>query len=158
MKGNLYIRNLLFTILQPGLVVGLIPNLIIQYYKISLPHNSQEIYNLIILILFISGFLILMYCIYLFIKQGRGTLSPFDPTEVLVTTGLYQYSRNPMYLGVMAMLVSESLYFRSYELAVYSLTIFIIFNGFIVLHEEPRLLKEFKTAYITYKKKVRRWI
>ncbi|MBK9108699.1 MAG: isoprenylcysteine carboxylmethyltransferase family protein [Saprospiraceae bacterium] len=158
MKGNLYIRNLLFTVLQPGIVVGLFPFLIIQFYNIPLPSIALDVPVLLLILLFISGFLILMYCIYLFIKFGKGTLSPFDPTQELVTSGLYQYSRNPMYLGVITMLIAEIFLFKSNELGIYSLIIFIIFNGFIVLHEEPRLQKEFGSTYAEYKKKVRRWL
>lgn len=158
MKGNLYIRSILFTILQPGLVVALIPYFIIQYVHMEIPPIPMNGFGLFIPILFIVGILLLFHCVYLFIKFGKGTLSPLDPTQQLVTSGVYQYSRNPMYLGVIAMLVAENLFFQIKELYWYTLIIFIIFNLFIMLHEEPRLEKDFGLAYTDYKKKVRRWM
>jgi protein-S-isoprenylcysteine O-methyltransferase Ste14 len=72
-----------------------------------------------------------------------------------VIKGLYRYSRNPMYVGVMLILIGESVFFNSPSLWAYSLVIFILF---ILLVEEPRLRKDFSTAYREYCKQVRRWL
>ncbi|MBK8956581.1 MAG: isoprenylcysteine carboxylmethyltransferase family protein [Saprospiraceae bacterium] len=158
MSTSLYFRNLFFIIVQPGLVTLLIPYLL--YKKFEIPVQDFEIKPLPILLffLFIAGFAILLHCVYRFIHQGIGTLSPLDPTKHLVTKGLYAYSRNPMYIGVMAMLIAESFYFRSSLLGCYTLCIFLLFNAFILLHEEPRLQKVFGSDYQKYKAKVRRWL
>ena len=100
----------------------------------------------------------MLHCIVNFAIKGRGTLSPADPTKRLVINGLYKYSRNPMYIGVILILVGESIFSRSQSLWIYSLIIFIAFNVFIVGFEEPRLRSDFGEEYRAYCKKVRRWM
>ncbi|NBV29650.1 isoprenylcysteine carboxylmethyltransferase family protein [bacterium] len=157
---SLFIRNLIFTILQPGIVAGLIPYLILGnkvndiFVQQLLPnglHNSGAI-------IFVIGFVIMVSCIISFAVKGRGTLSPADPTKKLVTTGLYKFSRNPMYVGVTLILIGEAIFFQSVVLLIYSLSIFIAFNIFTILVEEPRLRNNFGEEYKKYCDKVRRWI
>ncbi len=105
----------------------------------------------------ILGFLILMSCILRFATEGKGTISPIDPTKNLVAKGLYRYSRNPMYVGVMLLLLGEAVFWQSLFLAGYAAVVFIGFNLFIIIHEEPRLKRDFGTEYELYFQKVRRW-
>ena len=104
------------------------------------------------------GLAVLLTCIVSFATRGRGTLSPADPTKKLVISGLYRFSRNPMYIGVTMMLLGESIFFRSYVLGAYTLFIFIAFNIFIIFFEEPRLQDDFGSEYNQYTQKVRRWL
>lgn len=155
---SLYLRNLFFTILQPGVVAGLVPYLLLRTDQKERILQPFYILQYMGLLLFVFGFLVMMNCILNFAIHGKGTLSPADPTKKLVIAGLYKYSRNPMYVGVILMLVGEAVFFQSNKLGFYSLIIFSIFRLFIVLFEEPRLKKDFGTAYEQYCKKVRRWI
>ncbi len=100
----------------------------------------------------------MLYCIFSFATKGQGTLSPFDPTKKLVKEGLYNYSRNPMYVGVLLILIGETLVYKSMPLALYTLGIFVLFHLFIVFVEEPRLKRDFGDQYIDYQRKVRRWV
>ena len=109
------------------------------------------------LTIFTVGLVIMLICVASFAVRGKGTLSPADPTKKLVISGLYRFSRNPMYVGVTMMLLGESIFFRSYMVGAYALLIFIAFNIFIVFFEEPRLQNDFGSEYNEYIKKVRRW-
>lgn len=155
---SLFLRNLIFTILQPGLVAGLVPYWIVRnetnVWPIPLIGATEYLGSLI----FVIGTTIMFLCIGSFAVKGRGTLSPIDPTQKLVITGLYRFSRNPMYVGVMLMLVGESILYRSTSLTIYSAIVFLTFNIFIQLVEEPRLRKDFKEEYDNYCQAVRRWI
>lgn len=155
---SLFGRNLFFTILQPGMVCGLFPWLIArQQYRQALGTVlSFDQYAGIVV--FLTGVIITLHCITRFALEGRGTLSPADPTRQLVISGLYQYSRNPMYIGVMFTLIGECLFSQSTSLWLYSLFIFTAFNVFIIGWEEPRLRKDFGMAYKDYCRKVRRWL
>ena len=155
---SLFLRNLLFTALQPGLVTGLFPYLILKSRSPELFSGSFGLLQFLGIFLFVTGTAVLIDCIIRFAIQGEGTLSPADPTKKLVVSGLYKYSRNPMYWGVMMMLIGETLFFESKELWMYTLFIFITFYLFIVLVEETRLRKDFGQDYEAYRKKVRRWI
>lgn len=151
---SLYLKNLFFIVLQPGLVVFYIPYLILNG---ELALNLYSVRQLTGLFIFGIGLIIMLHCIYRFIVEGYGTISPFIPTKKLVVNGLYKYSRNPMYLGVLIMLLAECFISASFYLMTYSLLVFLLFNLFIILVEEPRLIKVFGKEYKQYKKKVRRW-
>jgi protein-S-isoprenylcysteine O-methyltransferase Ste14 len=155
---SLLLRNLFFTVLQPGIVAGLIPYFILNKKLDDLIRLPVRIHEKTGLFLFISGLIIMLICIYNFAAKGRGTLSPADPTKKLVTEGLYRYSRNPMYVGVIMILIGESVYTGSFSLLMYSFVILTAFHLFIVFQEEPRLQKDFGEEYTEYSRKVRRWI
>jgi len=155
---SLLLRNLFFTILQPGIVAGLIPFFILDKKLVDLFRLPVRIHEKTGLFLFISGLIVMLICIFNFAVKGRGTLSPADPTKKLVSEGLYRYSRNPMYVGVMMILIGESVYTGSFSLLVYSLVILTAFHLFIVFREEPRLQRDFGEEYTEYSQKVRRWI
>jgi protein-S-isoprenylcysteine O-methyltransferase Ste14 len=100
---------------------------------------------------------IVLHCIWGFAFRGGGTLAPIAPPNVLVTTGLYRYTRNPMYLGVFTVLSSEALFFEKAVLLIYAVIMLAIFHLFVVLHEEPRLKKYFGEQYKEYCRVVPRW-
>ena len=154
---SLFLRNLFFTILQPGIVAILIPFWLSGKSLKTLFVQIFDWYHYLGLTIFTVGLVIMLICIISFGIRGKGTLSPADPTKKLVISGLYRFSRNPMYIGVMMMLIGESIFFRSYVLGAYALIIFIVFNLFIIFFEEPRLLEDFGSEYGDYVKRVGRW-
>jgi protein-S-isoprenylcysteine O-methyltransferase Ste14 len=155
---SLLLRNLIFTILQPGLVAGLIPFLILGDRVKTLFDHAFQGYQYAGAAIFVIGFIIMLTCIVSFAIKGRGTISPADPTRQLVTTGLYRFSRNPMYVGVMLILIGEAILFSSTSLCAYVAFAWIAFQLFIWRFEEPRLIKDFGKEYNAYRKQVRRWI
>lgn len=155
---SLLLRNLFFTLLQPGIVAGLVPYWLLgnkAKQVSSQPWHWQQYAGSIV---FFFGLIIMISCIVNFAVKGKGTLSPADPTRQLVVSGLYKYSRNPMYVGVTFILIGEAIFFQSAALWQYTTLVFIAFNIFILLHEEPRLRRDFGEAYVQYCKQVRRWI
>jgi protein-S-isoprenylcysteine O-methyltransferase Ste14 len=154
--ASLLLRNLIFTVLQPGLVAGVIPYYIVRgELSLETPWPLHTYFGIGILVV---GLIIMLRCILQFALEGKGTLSPVDPTRRLVVRGLYRYSRNPMYVGVMMILIGEAIVAQSGSLWIYLTIIFIGFNLFIMLHEEPRLKKDFGEEYLFYCKSVRRWL
>jgi protein-S-isoprenylcysteine O-methyltransferase Ste14 len=157
-KVSLLLRNLFFTVLHPGLVAGLIPYWILGRNASKMFNSPFHLHQYLGLLLFIIGLGILFNCIIRFAVQGRGTLSPIDPTKRLVVSGLYRYSRNPMYWGVIVILMGEAIFFQSLSLWSYLVLIFICFNGFIMFVEEPRLKRDFGGEYDEYCRRVGRWV
>jgi protein-S-isoprenylcysteine O-methyltransferase Ste14 len=104
------------------------------------------------------GTAILLWCARDFARRGRGTPAPYDPPVALVTSGLYQRSRNPMYVGVVAMIVGQAAWFGSTSVLIYALAIAIAFHARVVLVEEPRLKALFGAAYADYCAYVPRWL
>lgn len=93
-------------------------------------------------------------------KKAQTTPNPqaLEKVSSLVTSGIYQYSRNPMYVGLVLVLFSWALYL-SHFLAFVLLPLFILhMTRFQIQPEERILAQKFGKAYQTYKAKVRRWV
>jgi len=115
--------------------------------------------NLISFIILLVGVLILINPILKFIKS-KTTIDPikFKKVNKLITSGIYKYSRNPMYLGLLMIVISTSIFY----LNIFSLTTPILFvcwiNRFQIKREEIFLAEKFGKEYMLYKTKTRRWI
>jgi protein-S-isoprenylcysteine O-methyltransferase Ste14 len=153
----LALRSIFFTIVVPGTVTVLIPYLILSPATDSSVGVSTSVEFLGILAMTV-GAAILFWCIWDFAARGRGTLAPIDPPKLLVVHGLYRYVRNPMYLGVLILLLGEVTYFRSIALLQYTLAWFIVVNLVVVLYEEPSLRRRFGDSYERYLRSVNRWL
>jgi protein-S-isoprenylcysteine O-methyltransferase Ste14 len=106
----------------------------------------------------LSGILLDLYCIYLFLTFGRGTPVPADPPQILVARGIYTRSRNPMYIGYLLIILGEFLFFGHLLLLGYFLLAVVLIHLFIVLYEEPILKKRFGETYLEYLQKTPRWL
>ena len=93
-------------------------------------------------------------------SRHKTTISPFTPSEtaVLLTEGMYRYSRNPMYLALLLLMISATIWFGSWLGILISLIFSFLMNFLQIISEEDALLKIFGEEYNEHKKKVRRWI
>jgi protein-S-isoprenylcysteine O-methyltransferase Ste14 len=156
MKILLAIRSALFLFLIPGTVTGYIPLQILRDTRQSaVPDWSAT--TLPAACLFMAGVAVLLRCVWDFFSAGRGTLAPFDPPRFLVVRGLYRFTRNPMYNGVLAALAGEAWLFRSVALLEYAALMFILFHLVVVVYEEPALGSQFGASYRAYRRAVPRW-
>ena len=106
----------------------------------------------------VLGALLLLWCVRDFYVTGRGTLAPWDPPKNLVATGLYKYSRNPMYIAVTLILIGWAMAFRSQTLWMYAAVVAVLFHIRVVFFEERFLRNTHGEAFTKYKAKVPRWI
>ncbi len=93
-----------------------------------------------------------------FFQIGKGTLAPRDPPRKLVITGMYAYVRNPMILGVITVVVGESLALSSLAIFGFAVFVFVLNTVYFIFSEEPGLEKRFGEEYREYKRNVPRWI
>ncbi len=87
-------------------------------------------------------------------------MNPLKPQQasVLVQTGLYRFSRNPMYLGMLFLLAASILYFHSF-LSILAIPCFVVVMNKIQIEQEEKALCElFGTDYRKYCDNVRRWL
>ena len=108
--------------------------------------------------LMLVGLFVMAQTILTFIRIGRGTLAPWSPTCRLIVGGVYAYVRNPMILGVITVLVGESLALSSVPILIWAALVFVINTVYFIFSEEPGLEKRFEDEYREYKKNVPRWI
>lgn len=105
----------------------------------------------------------LAWTIRLFAREGEGTLSPQDPPRTLVVHGPYRHVRHPMFSGVLAILVGETIATRSLSLLAW-LVVFALFVTIMVPRVEeprlasPRLAHRFGDDHARYRDNVPRWI
>ncbi|HUR32062.1 MAG TPA: isoprenylcysteine carboxylmethyltransferase family protein [Saprospiraceae bacterium] len=155
---SLFLRNLFYTIIQPGIVAGLVPYMLVRDRLSEVLSSPLKFYQLVALLLIAVGLVLLLSSVFDFSRYGEGTLSPLDPTKKLVIRGFYRFSRNPMYLAVLLILLGETIFVRSRHLGIYMVFVAIAFLIFVVFFEEPRLQRKFGTEYSDYKGSVRRWL
>jgi protein-S-isoprenylcysteine O-methyltransferase Ste14 len=97
-------------------------------------------------------------CLWEFAARGRGIPAPIDHPKQLVVTGLYQYVRNPMYVGVLLFLLGEALFFGSSRFLLYAIAWLAFVHVNVLVYEEPNLRRKFGRSYERYTSAVRRWI
>lgn len=149
-------KTVLFTLIVPGAVVVYVPWLLLPTdAKVWPPPSGTLMYVAAFPMIF--GILILLWCVTDFVRVGKGTPAPIDPPKELVVRGLYRYSRNPMYVGVVSTLLGEALLFQSWTLFVYAAVCATAMYTFVVLYEEPTLRKKFGPAYEAYRAQIPRW-
>ena len=156
------LRHILAILLLPTMVALIVPRWILVTFanadsRWPADHGSwipRTLGGLVVL----AGLALVTWCISLFVRVGRGTLAPWDPTSNLVAVGPYRSTRNPMITGVATVLTGEAVVFGSWRLALWALT-FILFNHvYFLLVEEPGLERRFGESYLDYKRAVPRWI
>ena len=150
------LKTLIFTIVVPGTVLGIVPWLVLQSSgEAVMPSFSVW---LIGLLPFVVGIILYFWCAGAFTFIGRGTPAPIDEPVFLVRSGPYRWVRNPMYIGVFSVLLGEAILFHSLLLVGYLLLAGIVVHLFVVFYEEPQLAHRFGESYETYLRTVPRWL
>lgn len=150
------LKTLVFTIVVPGTVLGVVPWLLLrQSGEAVIPSPSLW---LIGLFPFLAGAILYLWCAGAFTFIGKGTPAPIDAPVFLVRSGPYRWVRNPMYIGVFSVLLGEVILFHSLNLLVYMLLAGIVVHLFVVFYEEPTLRRQFGESYEAYLRTVPRWL
>ena len=115
--------------------------------------------NRISLLLLILGLVVFISAVNSFRAQ-KTTVNPLEPRQAssLVTSGIFKFSRNPMYLGMLIVLLSITFKFNLIGGMIVSLFFYIFITKFQILPEEIAMNELFGNEFIDYSKKTRRWI
>ena len=148
-------RHVGAVLLLPGTVTVAIPALIVS----STDAQLASPYVTVLGLLFgVAGAFLIIDTVGLFVRIGRGTLAPWDPTTHLVVEGPYRRVRNPMISGVVIVLLAEALAFWSTPLLLWALSVFAVNAVYLPLVEEPGLRRRFGPEYDRYRAHVPRWL
>ena len=150
------LKTIIFTFFVPGTVTVVLPYWLLA--ASSTPPMRLGILRYLGVIPIVIGVAIYLWCAWDFTFAGRGTPAPIDPPKELVVRGLYRYVRNPMYVGILSILLGEAFLFSSQRLFVYAAIVFGLFFLFVTLYEEPHLRKKFGEPYRRYCRNVPRWL
>lgn len=109
------------------------------------------------LLFVVGGIALFLYCATRFKKAGTG-IPPWTTTTKIITSGVYQYSRNPIYVAFGMVVLGIAFAVNSLWMALMLVPFVIIINKTAIEKEEKYLEEKFKEEYLTYKQKVRRWL
>lgn len=140
-----------------GLLLVFLPRRILQSSGIVAP-TTLGLAQVAGLLVGVAGGALALWCVLTFALVGKGTPAPFDPPRQLVVAGPYRYVRNPMYYGAALALAGAAMFYGSLRLLGYVGVFLLAAHTFVVLYEEPTLLRLFGEPYRAYQTRVRRWL
>lgn len=155
---RVFLKSALFTILVPGTLAVAFPQLLARYRPHpQLPIGSKVGRSLGGVSIFV-GSLLYFHTVFQFGTEGEGTPSPTDEPGELVTGGIYSYTRNPMYIGVLLVVLGQAFWHRSVAMLWWGAGMLIGFHNRIIGYEEPHLAEKHGETYEEYCEQVPRWL
>ena len=143
----------------PPLIVFIAVVILMRFVSLNFSYIvfKNDFFKIAGIIFAVVGLFIPLYGVYLF-RKNKTTVDPInlDKTKELVTTGIYRYSRNPMYLGFFFVLFGWGLFLGDESIVLSFLFPFYL-NWFQIRPEERELEKIFGVEYEAYKSQVGRW-
>ena len=104
-----------------------------------------------------AGLSAILYCSSFF-KKNNTDIKPWKPTTFLIQEGLYQFSRNPIYLSFVLILSGAAFIANSVWLLLLGAPFVIVIDRYVIAREEEYLLRKFGDGYAAYLKQIRRWL
>ena len=143
----------------PPPIVTLTFGLFIYFSRPFFPEFNNELLSIVSGLSLLIGIGVLVSAVASFRKQ-KTTVNPLDIEKAssLVISGVFKYSRNPMYLGMVFILVSVALKFNLIGGIILTLLFAIFITRFQIIPEEAVMEKLFKEEFDSYKKETRRWL
>lgn len=156
----LWLRAAAFTVLQPAVVGLYIPYL---FYRGT--HPCPGLWSLGWLAVALGAGIYLACMVLFLLNEGTPAIFFTRPVRALfgeepakvVRGGLYRFTRNPMYVGLITCVSGQAIVFASFKLAFYVVAMAALFHLDVVFLEEPHLRKERGPAYVDYCRTVPRW-
>jgi protein-S-isoprenylcysteine O-methyltransferase Ste14 len=149
----LIVRNLMFTIVVPGLGGVWVPWRILTGNGNTAVPAAWEAIPVIV-----AGTALYVWCVWNFAAVGRGTPGLWDAPRRVVASGPYRWVRNPIYLAALLIVAGEAWLFLSLPLLAYAGGMALCFHLFVIGYEEPALSRRFGASYAEYRHAVPRWI
>jgi protein-S-isoprenylcysteine O-methyltransferase Ste14 len=134
--------------------------IVIAYFLgrfVPLPFAAPVILRYVGLAMTFLGFL-LGIAAFMEFRKARTTLDPHGSARQLVTSGIYRFTRNPIYLGFLLMVIGLPLNSGLYWGLVMAPFHVLTMNRLIIQREEAYLERKFGKAYTGYTSRVRRWV
>jgi len=148
----MFLRAFLAFLVLPGMAAGVVPLVLFLFDPFK---GAGNLFGLVLLGI---GLFILLWCVRDFYVSGKGTLAPWDPPRQLVIVGLYRYVRNPMYVGVLFILLGWIIVTASPMVIGFALILSLAFHIRVVTSEEPWAEMIFGSEWLDYKNNVPRWL
>ena len=143
----------------PPPLVTLFFGLCIYFSQEYFPESNLEFLNILSYIFYFAGLAILVLAVRLFKKQNT-TVNPIkiENASSLVVSGIFKYSRNPMYLGMALILLGLTFMFNLVGGIIFTLLFTMYITKFQIRLEEEVMERFFGADFIKYKQNVRMWL
>ena len=143
----------------PPPIVTLISGLIIFFSRPLFPEYESNLVNAFSAIFLFLGFLVFFLAVASF-KKYKTTVNPLQPSNAthLVTSGIFRFTRNPMYLGMALILLSLTFKFNLLGGLIVTASFIMFITKFQIIPEEYAMLILFRDEFEVYKENTRRWI
>ncbi|MFX0556775.1 methyltransferase family protein [Maribacter sp. CXY002] len=144
----------------PPVVIFILFSIIMYLLGLFLPFGFFDFFGRVFMIkvLVVMAILVAMIALWQFYRL-KTTIDPTNPSKTsnLVTSGIYQYTRNPMYLSMMLLLLALGIYLGN-AFNILSVAGFVGYmNRYQIIPEERVLAEKFGSVYNQYLVKTRRW-
>ena len=150
---SLAIRNLVFTVVVPGLGGVWFPWQILTHNGYISGPVAWEAVPIVA-----AGAALYVWCVRKFAALGRGTPGLWDAPRRVIAVGPHRWVRNPIYIAALLVVLGEAWLFLSLPLLVYAGAMATFFHPFVVGYEEPTLRHRFGSSYLEYQRMVPRRI
>jgi protein-S-isoprenylcysteine O-methyltransferase Ste14 len=141
----------------PVLLVPTVLLTIVLQRFIPLPFFPSRPSWIVGAILFIGGFSLGLPALRGMLK-ARTSPNPHRPVTALLTNGIYRFTRNPMYLGMLLMYSGLSIFFQNPWFLLFLPVLVWLFTTWVIIPEEKYLEGKFGNEYMDFKARVHRWI
>src|SRR6266550_5127939 len=140
---SLTVRNLVFTVVVPGLGGVWVPWWILTRHGGTATPAAWEAVPVIA-----AGAALYLWCVWNFASVGRGTPGLWDAPRRVVAAGPYRWVRNPIYIAALLVVLGEAWLFLSLPLLAYAAAMALCCHLFVIGYEEPVLRRRFGSAYL----------
>lgn len=151
----LWVRTAIFLVVLPGTFLFYVPLWVARFPGSFTPRGPLFFLGIVFVL---AGTVVLLWCMRDFVVRGRGTPAPIEPPRELVVQGLYRFTRNPMYVAGVFILLGHFLWSKAWVVLAYTAVVWLGFHLFVVLYEEPALTRQFGESYRAYCRQVPRWL
>ena len=149
------VGSAIFLVMAPGTLAGLGPWWIGQW-RAHPPFFAFA--NIAGALLVALGLLPILESFVRFALEGLGTPAPVAPPQQLVVGGFYRHVRNPIYVGVVTVILGQALIFSDRTLLMYAAVVWLGFHLLVLVDEEPTLSAKFGASYDNFRANVPRWL
>lgn len=142
--------------IHPPVLAGLLLLGVLLLHLLGGHHRFVHPHQLLGLLLVAAGVGLSSYAAALFSGHGT-TKNPHGEPAALVTEAPYTFTRNPMYLGLTAILLGFALFFGSPTMLIAPVLFFLVIDRRLIPEEEATMERLFGEQYLDYKRRVQRW-
>lgn len=154
-------NNEAFSKFHPVFIVAgclILQGFLAEFWPMRFPPAALDVIRNIGSTIMAIGSFVLILAYMPLIRKSTSIINPQKHTILIVSTGVFAYSRNPIYLGWVILFLGISIVELSWLAFLAPVIMLGLLYWLIVLEEEKYLEKRFGEEYLNYKARVRRWL